>query len=100
MIPNQHKIRQARDRIGINQDVKALFDFHANILHCYHPKAGADQCNGQNCIPFNVMRGTLIQGMCRSRVGMWAASVSSDHRLQVTLHYRHDNTPRPPGPCV
>jgi hypothetical protein len=35
--------------------VKALFDFLADILQCHHPKAGADQCNGQNRIPFNVM---------------------------------------------
>ena len=26
IVPNQHKIRQARYRIGINQDVKAFFD--------------------------------------------------------------------------
>lgn len=55
VIANQHKIRQARYRIGINQDVKALFDFLADILQCHYPKAGADQCNGQNRIPFNVM---------------------------------------------
>ncbi len=55
IIPNQNKIRQARYRIGINQDVKALFDFLADILQCHYPKAGADQCNGQNRIPFNVM---------------------------------------------
>lgn len=55
IIPNQHKIRRARYRIGINQDVKALFNFLANIVQCHHPKAGADQCNGQNRIPFNVM---------------------------------------------
>ncbi len=55
VIANQHKIRQARYRIGINQDVKALFDGLANILQCHHPKAGADQCNGQNRIPVNVM---------------------------------------------
>jgi hypothetical protein len=35
--------------------VKALFDFLADILQCRHPKAGADQCNGQNRIPVNVM---------------------------------------------
>lgn len=55
IVPNQHKIRQARYRIGINQDMKALFDFPADILQCRHPKAGADQCNGQNRIPFKVM---------------------------------------------
>jgi len=55
IISNQHKIRQARYRIGINQDVKALFDALANIVQRRHPKAGADQCDGQNRIPFNVM---------------------------------------------
>ena len=55
VIPNQYKIRLARYRIGINQDVKAFLDFLANIVQCDHPKAGADQCNGQNRIPFNVM---------------------------------------------
>jgi len=51
VIANQHKIRQARYRIGINQDVKAFFDFLADILQRRHPKAAADQCNGQNRIP-------------------------------------------------
>jgi hypothetical protein len=55
IFPNQYEIRQARYCIGINQDVKTLFDFPANILQCRHPKAGADQCNGQNRIPFKVM---------------------------------------------